>query len=171
MKESYFIRTRHMEEALTVSEEEFKDYFRQIDTYRKKQQRHGKCVCPEKERQLCDMDCSLCPHYRPKREEELDAPAYTEGDEDITFCDLMTEAVPDLSDAVTDRLAFQAVLKRLKELMPEALEFGELRMAGLSRTEIYEVIGLKRTTCDYQLKKAQKILCSEFPEILENFFE
>lgn len=51
----YYIYIRGMKERIPVTEQEFDDYYRDINAYRKKQQRHSRCVCPQSERLLCDM--------------------------------------------------------------------------------------------------------------------
>ena len=49
--------------------------------------------------------------------------------------------------------------------MPEAIEIGQLRQAGLSDAAIAETIGIKRTTFLSRLKKVRKQLAVEFPDI------
>lgn len=67
MDKQYFIRIHSFNEKderittlVPVTENEFSNYYREIDSFRKKQQRHGGCVCPANKRLDCDMDCFNC---------------------------------------------------------------------------------------------------------------
>ena len=57
------------------------------------------------------------------------------------------------------------MLKRLVEIMPEAIEIGHLRMAGLPDVEIAKRLNVRNNTMFYRLKRAKKLLSKEFPEI------
>ena len=57
----HYIYLRSTRERIPCTEQEFHDYYRDINAYRQKQQYHGKCVCPERKRLDCDMDCATCP--------------------------------------------------------------------------------------------------------------
>ena len=43
-----------------VSEEYYKEHIRFYDTFRKRQQSHGQCICPKSKFWLCDGDCCNC---------------------------------------------------------------------------------------------------------------
>lgn len=60
----HYIYLRSTRERIPCTEQEFHDYYRDIDTFRKKQQRHGRCMCPTAKRLDCDMDCVTCPFSR-----------------------------------------------------------------------------------------------------------
>lgn len=47
-----------------VSKEFYTNYYHDFNTYRKRQQEHGRCVCPASKRYLCDMDCLTCPYAK-----------------------------------------------------------------------------------------------------------
>ena len=67
-----YIYIRSTRERIPVTEEEFDNYYRDINAFRKKQQRHGRCVCPEAKRLDCDMDCDTCPFRRAGDHRSLD---------------------------------------------------------------------------------------------------
>ncbi|WP_405348347.1 hypothetical protein [Ruminobacter amylophilus] len=69
-----------------------------------------------------------------------------------------------MEDLMCDADELNCLLHRLKELMPEAIQIGELRDENLSDAEIAELIGVKRTTFLYRLNRVRKILKNEFPE-------
>ena len=60
----YTIYIRSTKESIPVSKEEFDAYYHDINIYRIRQQRHGRCVCPASKRLTCDMDCLTCPFHR-----------------------------------------------------------------------------------------------------------
>ena len=60
----YTIYIRSTKESIPVCKEEFNAYYHDINIYRIRQQRHGRCVCPASKRLTCDMDCLTCPFHR-----------------------------------------------------------------------------------------------------------
>lgn len=44
------------------TKQQFDDYYRDINAYRRTQMNHGRCVCPPSRWLHCDMDCCTCPH-------------------------------------------------------------------------------------------------------------
>lgn len=75
----YTIYIRSTKESIPVSKEEFDAYYHDINIYRIRQQRHGRCVCPASKRLTCDMDCPTCPFHRMGDMRSLD---YTETDDE-----------------------------------------------------------------------------------------
>lgn len=75
----YYIYPRAVKERIPCTEREFNDYYRDINSFRRKQQRNGRCVCPEYKRLDCDMDCTICPFQRAGDGFSLD---YTVSDDD-----------------------------------------------------------------------------------------
>lgn len=58
----YRIYIKESKSWVDVNKEFYTDYYREINAYRKRQQEHGRCVCPASKRYLCDMDCMTCPY-------------------------------------------------------------------------------------------------------------
>ena len=166
MQDKYYIRTRSMKEPVLVTKEAFDNFFRDVNAYRRKQQRHSRCVCPENERLLCDMDCWTCPHRRDGDLLSLDVAA-NKSNGSQTFLEWLPDTAPLIESIVADKEEFTQLLARLAEIMPEAHEIGELRLEGFSDEAISEHIGIERKTFAYRIKRAAKILSEEFP----NFFE
>ena len=161
----YHIYLRSTNERVPCTKEEFDNYYRDINAYRKKQQRHGRCVCPESRRLHCDMDCATCPFRRAGDGLSLD---YTTTDEDgteIRWADNLEDPSPLIEDIVADGIQMADLFKRLNELMPQALEIGRMRQLGMSDTAISAEIGIPRKTFTDRLKRAKDILKSEFPDI------
>lgn len=161
----HYIYLRSTRERIPCTKEEFDNYYRDINAFRQKQQYHGRCVCPEKKRLDCDMDCATCPFSRAGDTRSLD---YTMTDEDGNekpWVDMLPDSAPLIEDLVADASEFSNVLERLLEIMPEAIEIGHLRMAGLSDVEIAKRLNVRNNTMFYRLKRAKELLSKEFPEI------
>ena len=163
----YFIFTRAMKEPIPVTEEMFKEYFRDVDLYRRKQQRHGRCVCQKTKTLSCDMDCWTCPYSREGDTCSLDAETENNSGVKERLDDLADEG-PLMEDAVCDRDELIRLLDRIDELMPEARTIGKLREEGFTEDEIGERIGTGRKTYAYRLKQLKETLKEEFPEFFEN---
>ena len=151
----YTIYIRSTKESIPVNKEEFDAYYHDINIYRIRQQRHGRCVCPASKRLTCDMDCLTCPFHRMGDTRSLD---YTETDDEgneTAWVDEIPDDSPLLEDIIIEASEMKALYARLTDLMPEAIKIGELRLEGLSEDAIGERIGIGRKTFAYRLKKSK----------------
>jgi hypothetical protein len=161
----YYIYIRSTRERIPCTKEEFDAYYHDINLFRQKQQRHGKCVCPEKKRLDCDMDCASCPFRRAGDTVSLDyKTTHNEDGEEIAWIDSLEDPSPLIADIVADRETLLRIFDRLNDLMPEALDIGKMRLAGKSDLAISAEIGIKNTTFRSRLERVKKVLASEFPE-------
>ena len=134
----YTIYIRSTKESIPVSKEEFDAYYHDINIYRIRQQRHGRCVCPAHTRLTCDMDCLTCPFHRMGDMRSLH---YTETDDEgneTAWVDEIPDDSPLLEDIIIEASEMKALYARLTELMPEAIKIGEMRPEGLSEDAIGE---------------------------------
>ena len=151
----YTIYIRSTKESIPVNKEEFDAYYHDINIYRIRQQRHGRCVCPASKRLTCDMDCLTCPFHRMGDTRSLD---YTETDDEgneTAWVDEIPDVSPLLEDIIIEASEMKALYARLTEL----------RLEGLSEDAIGERIGIGRKTFAYRLKKVKAVLEKEFPDI------
>lgn len=151
------------------TKEQFDDYYRDINAYRRTQMNHGRCVCPPSKWLHCDMDCCTCPHRASGDLSSLDDNYTDEEGNETPWLDRLQEKMPDLQtprldDQVSEVLYMREILDRLCEIMPQAIEIGRLRQEGHTDVAISRMIGVKNTTFISQLKKVQKTLQEEFPE-------
>lgn len=147
-----------------VSEEYYRDHTRYYDAFRKRQQAHGKCVCPKNKFWLCDGDCHNCEFRRAGDQLSLD---YSTENEDGDVCsplDSLADTTPSVEEVFIDKAELDELFARLSQLMPEATRIGSLRQEGLSDEAIAKVIGIKRTTFLSRLKKAKEQLAAEYPD-------
>lgn len=165
----FYIYIRSTKECVPVTKEDFDNYYRDINAYRRTQQNHGRCVCPPSKRLSCDMDCYGCPYHTPGDMSSLDSGRIDNEGSEMSWLDELQEEMPDLqtpspADYVSDILYMRQILDRLREIMPQAIEIGRLREMGLSDTAIASEIGIPRKTFTDRIKKATVILQKEFPE-------
>lgn len=161
----HYIYLRSTRERIPCTREEFNNYYRDINAFRQKQQEHGRCVCPQKKRLDCDMDCATCPFRRAGDTRSLDYTMTDEDGDEKAWVDMLADSAPLIEDRVADASGFSTVLGRLLEIMPEAIQIGRLRQQGFNDVQIEDLIGIGRKTYAYRLKKAKALLEKEFPEI------
>ena len=163
-EKQYYIYIRSTKERIPVTKEEFYNYYHDINTFRKAQQRHGKCVCPETKRLDCDMDCATCPFSRAGDSVSFDITVINDDHEIVAWVEEFEDPAPLIEDVVIDSIHLTNLLERLNELMPQAIDIGLMRQDGMSDTAISTEIGIPRKTFTDRIKKVKTILKSEFPE-------
>lgn len=164
-EKQYTIYIRSTKERIPVSKEEFDAYYHDINIFRIRQQRHGRCACPASKRLTCDMDCLTCPFHRMGDMRSLD---YTETDDEgneSAWADEIPDDSPLLEEIIANASEMKALYARLLELMPEAIEIGELRLTGMSDREISKETGIAKSTFEGRISRIKKILESEFPSL------
>ena len=160
----YHIYLRSTKERIPCTKEEFDNYYHDIDLFRQKQQYHGLCVCPQRKRLDCDMDCATCP-FRRTGTLSLDDTIKDEDGEETAWLNTIPDDAPLFADILADQEHVGELFKRLNEIMPLALEIGRLRLQGMSDTDTATEIGVHRNTFASRIKKAESILKKEFPDL------
>ena len=161
----YTIYIRSAKESIPVSKEEFDAYYHDINIYRVRQQRHGRCVCPASKRLTCDMDCLTCPFSRAGDERSLDYPDTAKDGNETAWIDEIPDGSPLLEDIVADISEMEILYARLSELMPEAIQIGELRLAGVNDRDIAKIVGIARSTYEGRIARVKKVLKMEYPDL------
>lgn len=159
----HYIYLRSTRERIPCTEEEFHAYYHDIDLFRQKQQYRKQCVCPQKKWLECDMDCQTCP-FRRNDVLSLDKPLETTEGEEMSLLDSIPDESPLISEIITNKDQLNQLFRRLKEVMPDALLVGPMRMQGQTDTEISKFLNVKQNTLFYRLKRAREIIEKEFPE-------
>ena len=131
---------------------------------RKREQYHGRCMCPRNKWWLCDGMCDDCEFHAPGDVLSLDKPVSNDDGDEVTLLDTLVDPAPSIESVLCDKAELDQLFARLNELMPEAQDIGKLRQKGLTDEAIAEVIGIKRTTFRSRLAKAKKQLAAEFPD-------
>lgn len=161
----YKIYLPHEKQWVEVTQEQYHAYFRDIWAARKRAQKRRQCMCPKSKLWLCDGDCLICKFRAPGDSLSLDLPYENENGEERSLLDMLADQSASIDDVVTDQIMLDILFQRLGEIMPEARDIGDLRLAGLSDAEIADEIGIPRTTFLYRLKKAKELLQNEYPDL------
>lgn len=161
---TYRIYIKSTKEWVEVPEEYYREHTSYYDTFRKRAQYHGQCVCPKNKFWLCDGDCFNCEFRRAGDMLSLDYESENEDGDSVSPLDMIPDTAPLVDEVVSDRATLAQLFERLAELMPEAEEIGHLRMNELSDEAIADIIGIKRTTFRSRLAKAKAVLAEEYPD-------
>ena len=113
----YRIYDKSLKEWFEVPKDYYKTYDRERTAYRKRMQDRGRCCCPRSKWWLCDMMCEDCEYRRAGDLLSLDAP---EGDGSVTMLDQQESPGPRMEDIIADRDLLARLIKRLRELDPDA---------------------------------------------------
>ena len=149
----HYIYLRSTRERIPCTEQEFRDYYRDIDAFRKKQQRHGRCVCPATKRLDCDMDCVTCPFSRAGDSLSLDyATANDEGDERSWLEDI-PDAFAEVDVKAEEAELLDALHLLLSTLAPEELAICKAIMADLSERAAAASLNISRKAFIYRRDK------------------
>lgn len=115
------------------------------------------CTCLRNQAWYCNGICDgCCYHVTP--EVSMSSPI---GENGLTFENVLTDGV-DLEDFCVRGIDARKVLQRLYELMPEALEFGRLKIEGYTMMEIAKILGIPRATIYTRIESAKQKLKKEF---------
>ena len=162
---SYKVYLPRLKQWVEVTKEQYYGYYRDIWATRDRAQNHGQCQCPKSKTWTCDGDCLVCPYRSAGDVHSLDYTIENENGDETTMLDKLTDTAPSVEEVVMDKLVLEQLFDRLSEIMPEARRIGELRLAGLTDTEIAGVIGISRTTFLSRLKKAAQTIQREYPDM------
>jgi DNA-directed RNA polymerase specialized sigma24 family protein len=158
-RKEHYIYDPATKQCIPVSDEVYNAFYRPIWNTFRKAHRHGCCSCPGSKWWLCGGDCADCKYRAAGDSLSLDYEQEVVGD-------IREDESADIESIVTDRIIFDQLLKRLDELMPEARRIGELRLDGLSDSDIADILGIPRTTFLSRLKKAKAKLHVEYSDLI-----
>ena len=148
-----------------VNKELYTDYYRDINAFRKRQQEHGRCVCPASKRYLCDMDCMTCPYAKAGDQLSLDKTVNDGEGNERSWLEDMPDDAPAIAEVLEDAELLRALYAKLNELDPEGRLICQLIMKGKSERECGKAMGLSRNTFVYRRDKLLQKLRSD----LENY--
>ena len=144
-------------EKVQVSKKEFDDYYRDVNAFRRKQQRNKLCWCKKPNWLKCDMDCVMC-RFSINGIDSLDAEIESKIGNTFTTYDTQSSDEQSVEEIVVNREYYKTILDHLQEICPEAITYGELREQGYKDEAIAKIIGIPRKTLLYRIAKARKSL-------------
>lgn len=153
------IYLKALHQWVSVNKTEYDDYYRDINAFRRRQQEHGRCICPASKRYLCDMDCWTCRFRRAGDVLSLD---YTVGDDDgneKSWLDDLADDAPDALSIIEEGELLDALISKLGELDPDGRRICELLLQDNSEREIAAIMGFsQQSTVNYKKKKVFETL-------------
>jgi len=153
------IYLKDLHQWVSVSKADYDNYYRDINAYRRRQQEHGRCVCPASKRYLCVMDCWTCRFLKGGDELSLD---YTVSDEDgneKSWLDDLQDDGLSAQSILEERELLDALMSKLNELDPDYRRICELLLQKKSEREIASIMGIsQQSTINYKKKKAFEAL-------------
>lgn len=163
-RKPYRIYDKGTRQWFDVTPEQYAEFDQWRTNKRKREQYHGRCMCPRNKWWLCDGLCDDCEFHAPGDMLSLDKPVSNDDGDEVTLLDTLVDPAPSIESILCDKAELDQLIARLNELMPEAQEIGKLRQKGLTDEAIAKVIGIKRTTFRSRLEKVRKQLASEYPD-------
>ena len=153
------IYLKTLRQWVTVSKADYDNYYRDINAYRRRQQEHGRCVCPANKRYLCDMDCNNCRYRRAGNEISLDFAISNEDGNGASWMDELPDDGPSAQSVLEERELLEELLRRLSELEPDSRQICELLLQEKSEREIAVIMGIsQQSTINYKKRKAFELL-------------
>ncbi len=135
---------------------------REINSKRKRLQRHGACSCSRKTMWKCDGDCDRCRYHIPDPALlHLDAPVTM--DENLSLMDTIAGDVPQPEDIIADKELLDALIRELAQLDERERRMCEL-MSAVSEREAAKQMGLPRNTLAYRWAKLREKLAKNLNE-------
>ena len=161
----YTIYIRSTKESIPVNKEEFDAHYHDINIYRIRQQRHGRCVCPASKRLTCDMDCETCPFHR----NDTFSLEYTvcddEGNERAK-ADEIADPSATVDTYLEEEELYHALRSLIQTLTPEEQKICSAIMDNLSERSAATALGMSRNTYVYRRDKILERLKNSLKKFL-----
>ena len=153
------IYLKDLHQWVPVSKADYDNYYRDINAYRRRQQEHGRCVCPANKRYLCDMDCNNCRFHRAGDEISLDSAISNEDGNGASWLDDLPDDGPSAQSILEERELLDTLMSKLNELDPDGRRICELLLQEKSEREIAAIMGIsQQSTINYKKRKAFEML-------------
>ena len=155
----------HSVDLVPVNEEVYSATYRDIWRIRSRAQDHGQCLCTKRNLWKCDGHCDYCEYHAAGDELSYDRMTEDSGNP------ISNGVSGDFADAVVESLALQQLIRRLEELLPEAIQIGERVQDGKSERQSLNELDLVRSTYRSRLEKVKEQLIAEFGEEFRQYLE
>ena len=119
----HYIYLRSTRERIPCTKEEFDTYYHDIDLFRQRQEYRKLCVCPQRKRLDCDMDCQTCPFHR-NGTFSLDETKKDSDGEETAWVDTIPDESPHFSDILAGRSNWQNYFGVSMRSCPKPLKSG-----------------------------------------------
>lgn len=153
-EKSRFIYSKAMGEKIPVTEEEYTEFYKEVTRTRKREQYHGRCVCPKKYIWSCDGDCDICEHHISDTL-SLDAPNSEDG---ASLYNTDLAEAKSIENLIEDHIMLEQLLQRFRELDDDADSIINMWLNNekISDRKVAEALGRPQRTFADQMKKYRK---------------
>lgn len=150
-----YIYVNAAKEKFYVTDEEYREFYKEVDAKRKREQYHHRCYCTKEFLWKCDGDCDFCQFHSKGDFLSLD---YA-NEEGMSLVDNIPDDM-ELEQIVADSALLEELFGKLKALDPDGEKIAKLWMANpdISDRKIAEQLGRKQRTFANQIKKIRKVL-------------
>ncbi len=153
------IYLKDLHQWVSVSKTDYDNFYRDINAYRRRQQEHGRCVCPASKRYLCDMDCWTCRFRKVGDELSLDSVISDDDGNEMSRLDILADDAPSALSILEERELLDALMSKLGELDPDGRRICELLLQDKSEREIAAIMGFsQQSTVNYKKRKVFETL-------------
>ena len=161
----YSIYLKDLHVWVPVSKVDYDNYYRDINAYRRRQQEHGRCICPASKRYLCDMDCCTCRFSKGGDELSLDYTVTDEAGKEKSWLDDLADDEPNADSILEESELLEALIRKLDELNPDGRRICEMIMQGRTERDSGKELGIARNTFVYKRDK----LLAELANYLKDY--
>lgn len=135
---------------IPITEEQYRSLYPNIWDTQKREQYHGRCMCPKYYLWKCDGQCDLCEYHAPDTvslDEQLP-------DGNGTLGDYIPDDKPSIEDIYADRDLLKHLIAHFRELDPDADRIIQMRLDNpkISDRKIAEALGRPQHTFADQMK-------------------
>ena len=159
------IYLKDLHQWVPVSKADYDNYYRDINAYRRRQQEHGRCVCPASKRYLCDMDCCTCRFSKAGDELSLDYTVTDDAGNKKSWLDDLPYDGPSAQSILEERELLDALICKLDALDPAGRRICEMIIQGRTERDSGKEMGMARNTFVYKRDK----LLAELADYLKDF--
>ena len=129
----------------------------EIEYFRKRMQKEGRCYCPRRMVWVCDGDCGLCEYSTAGNLISLDE-CVNGNSEEITLADVLPDEAPDISDIIANAEMLDALHEELARLTDDERAICDAKGQGFSDRETARVLGITWDKFRWDWKKIKKRL-------------
>ncbi|MBS5594073.1 MAG: sigma-70 family RNA polymerase sigma factor [Clostridiales bacterium] len=135
-----------------ITEEQYRSIYPDIWATQKREQYHGRCMCPYRFIWKCSGDCIGCEYPAAGDITSLDQPL---PDGNGTLGDYVPDNRPSIEDITADRDLLKRLMARFRELDPDADRIIQMRLDNpkISDRKIAEALGRPQRTFADQMKR------------------
>ena len=150
---TYRVFVKGLRQWVEVTEEFYREYTRENNAIRKREQYHNRCACPRNKWWLCDGMCQDCEFRVGGGPLSLDVTVSDEKGNEKSWLDDLMDDSPDMQSVLEDRELLQALLDRLDELDSNGRAICAAIAAGKTEREAGWYLGMHRNTYTYRRDK------------------